>query len=330
MASSSLEHESRTDARVDLNRVDLNLLVALDALLTEQSVTRAAQRLSLGQSAMSATLGRLRRLLDDPVLVRTGRTLTATPFAASLAAPTRAALAQIEELLGQRHAFDPASAQRTFTVLASDYVTVVFLTPFLAHLAELAPGIRLRVSPPGDDYVERLRQGRSELAIMPREAFTSYREFSHVPLFDDTFVVAVDAGNPVVGTTISREEFSSLPYLATSCGHQVSPVESQLDAMGIVRNTELTTAFGLAPLLLRETGMIALIHARMASAMADKATLRLLDPPVPLQPIHELLLWPDHCDGDPAHEWLRDSLSAAAAALPDQFHTEPVHARHDN
>jgi DNA-binding transcriptional LysR family regulator len=305
---------------VDLRRVDLNLLVAFDALMSERSVTRAARQLNIGQSAMSSTLARLRKLLDDPVLVRSGRELVATPFAESVAKQVREVLGTVESILARRVDFDPATATRTFTVIASDYSSLTFFTPLLSRLAAEAPGVRLKIAPPAGDYVERLRRNQVDVVVMPREVFTDFKSFPHQFLFSDRFVCAVDENNPAVGKTITLEQFSSLPYLATSCGHEVSPAEAQLDQFGITRNTEVTTAFGLAPILLSGTRMIALIHERLAHTMAHQTSLRLLEPPMPLRPINQLMLWNAHAETDPAHQWLRHRLMAMAAELD---HTQP-------
>ena len=297
---------------MELRDVDLNLLVALDALLAERSVTLAARRLCVGQSAMSSTLTRLRRLFDDPLLVREGRTMAPTPCAESLVKPVAEVLDAITALLAGRDDFDPAHDERAFRVIASDYTMVTFLTPFLARLEEEAPGVRLWVSPPGDDYVERLARGRVDLVVLPREVFGPWRDYPHLPLFSDRFVCAVDADNDEVGSSITLGEFSALPYLATSCGHEVSPAEAQLDRLGIPRNTEITTAFGLAPLLLRGTRRIALVHERLALQLADQTRLRLLEPPMPLEPIHQLLVWSARSEHDPAHRWIRNRIVAFA------------------
>lgn len=120
---------------MDLRRVDLNLLVAFDMLMTERSVTRAAQRLSIGQSSMSATLARLRKLFDDPILVRDGKGSAPTPLAESLAAPVRELLTGVETLLAQQDSFDPATATRAFSLIANDHITMTFLQPFIARLS---------------------------------------------------------------------------------------------------------------------------------------------------------------------------------------------------
>ncbi len=297
---------------MDLNEVDLNLLVAFDALLAERSVTKAAARLCIGQSAMSSTLGRLRKVFDDEVLVRDGRRLVPTPLAESLVKPVREVLDDIQAIFSGLAQFDPATAERTFMVVASDYTMLTLLTPLISRLEVEAPGVRLWVSPPGDDDAERLRGGRADLMIIPREVFATVDEHPNTFLFEERFVCAVDAENDRVGDTITLEEFSSLPYLATSCGHEISPVEAQLDRLGVRRSTEMTTAFGLAPMLLRGTRRIALIHERLARSMREQAGIRLLDPPMPLEPINQMMVWTTRVDSDPGHQWLRSRVLAVA------------------
>ncbi len=156
------------------------------------------------------------------------------------------------------------------------------------------------------------------------EVFTQHQDFPHTFLFQDRFVVAVDADNDSVGASISMDQFSSLPYLATSCGHEISPAEAQLDLLGISRNTEVTTAFGLAPILLSGTKRIALIHERLAWAMAPQTSLRLLEPPMPLQPINQVMLWTTRTEHDLGHQWLRHRIEAFAAELEPSLQAGPA------
>jgi DNA-binding transcriptional LysR family regulator len=302
-------------SRVDLNRVDLNLLVAFDALISERSVTHAARRLSVGQSAMSSTLARLRKLFDDPLLIRHGRGLIATPLAESLAKQIRDVLEQIESILADPTDFDPARAQRTFTIIASDVLSVILLKPLRARLAVDAPGVRVRVSHPAVDDAERLRRNQVDLLVTPREAFPDYQSFRHTFLFSDRMLCAVDRHNEAVGEKLSLEQFSSLPYLATSCGRQITTAEAQLDRLGISRNIEFTTTFGMVPTLVSGSRMIALVHERLALAIADQTTLRLLEPPMPLQTIHLLMLWTSSAETDPGHIWLRRQILSLIAEL---------------
>jgi DNA-binding transcriptional LysR family regulator len=302
-------------SRVDLNRVDLNLLVAFDALISERSVTHAARRLSVGQSAMSSTLARLRKLFDDPLLFRDGRKMIATPLAESLAKQVRDVLDQIESILADRTDFDPARTQRTFTITASDVLSVILLKPLRARLAIEAPSVRVRVSPPAVDDAERLRRNQVDIVVTPREAFTDYQSFRNTFLFSDRLLCAVDADNEAVGEKLSLEQFSSLPYLATTCERTKTTAEAQLDRLGIPRNVEFSTTFGMVPNLLSGSRMIALVHERLALALADQTTLRLLEPPMPLQPIHLLMLWTSSAETDPGHSWLRRRILSLVAEL---------------
>ncbi len=294
---------------MDLRRIDLNLLVAFDALMAERSVTRAAQRLSIGQSAMSSTLARLRRLFDDPILIREGRGLMATPLAEALAEPVAELLAGIEGLLSHRDTFDPATAQRTFSIIASDYVTMTFLQPLIAALATEAPGIRLRISPTSDDAPDRLRRNLTDLLVIPREAFTEHARFPHHVLIRDRYLVAVDKDHPEVRDHITLEQFSRLPYLATASGQRPSLQEMQLDFLGIPRNTEITAEFGLAPFLLAGTQLVTLIHEALARRVGDAAGIRVFDPPIPgFRPITEIMAWTSRTEGDAGNKWLRQRL----------------------
>ena len=300
-----------------LSRIDLNLLVALEALLAERSVTLAAERLSIGQPAMSAALGRLRRLFDDPLLVRQGSGLVPTPLADSLVIPVQECLASVESIVSVRGAFDPERAQRRFTVIASDYVLFVLMRSLFAELAREAPGIRIHVAAAYPDHLEQLRTGRADLLILPREIVGGdSARFRHLPLFTDRHVCAVSADNPDVGDTISLDEFSTMPYLAYQAGERYSLVESQLDLRGIPRRTEVTTeTFALAPFILAGTRLITMLYERLGRQVAEQAGVRLLEPPVELPPVNEEMYWEPRNTEDAGHRWLRERIQAHAQRL---------------
>lgn len=294
---------------MDLNRVDLNLLVALDALLAEGSVTRAAQRLSVGQSAMSATLGRIRGLFDDPILVRQGRHLVATPYAETLIEPLQEILAAVKALLGpQTRDFDPARDTRTFTLAASEYTTLILLHEMIIRLAEEAPGVRLRIEPLDEGHLEKLRSNEIDLLLVPRELLPETVVFPHRRLLSDRFVLAVAADHPEVGDRLSREQLAALPFLSTRAIGQPSIAENRLDGAGISRRSDLTTSMTMAPFLLRGTRMVSLIYENLGRLVADEVQLRLLEPPVALAPVHETMVWAPRHDHDPGLAWLRDRL----------------------
>ena len=300
-----------------LNRIDLNLLVALDALLTDRSVTQAAKRLSIGQPAMSAALGRLRRLFDDPLLVRQGSGLVPTPLAESLVDPVRECLASVESIVSVRGTFQPGRDVRRFTVLASDYVLFVLLRSLFAELATEAPGVFVHVTPIPLDHLDQLRDRRADLLILPREILRDAgARFPHASLFTDRHVCAVAADNPEVGDAISLEQFSALPYLAYQAGTPYSLVESQLDVREIPRNaTVATETFALAPFLLTGTRLITLLYERLGRQVAEQARIRLLESPVELPPITEVMYWDPRNTEDAGHRWLRERLLAHANAL---------------
>ena len=305
--------------RSRLNRTDLNLLVAFDALMSELSVTRAAERLSIGQPAMSASLGRLRKLFDDPLLVREGGALVPTSTALSLLEPIREALSLVDSALGTRHSFDPATAERMFTIIASDYLVLVMLQDLFADLAESAPGIRLNIAPIVPDFADQLRRGLTDFVILPSDVAAPHtRHLPHEELFRDRYVVAVDRDNPAVGDSIDMATFNSLPYIAYSGGPLQSVAQMRLESGGWQRQIDVTTqSFVVAPFLLTGTRFTALIHERLGARVAETANLHLLEPPEPLEPLTECLYWRPQDTHDPGHRWLRERLrSAAPAPLP--------------
>ncbi|MFH5823156.1 LysR family transcriptional regulator [Georgenia sp. AZ-5] len=301
---------------MQLASLDLNLLVALDALLDEQSVTRAAERLHVGQSAMSATLARIRSIFDDPLLVRDGRSLKATPFGESLREPLAAVLREIQALVDRASLFDPEQSDRIFTVIASDYVALVLLRPLLERLAKEAPQIQIRVRPIEAGLLDDLGRGLVDLVIYPRELLPRNRPFSSQPLFEDRYVCVVDAAHPDVTDQLTQEQFASLPYLAASQGVLRSLADDHLDGDGLARNTMMVAqSFVMAPFLLPGTRMYTLIHQRLADILMADLRFKVLPPPYEIPPIHELMLWSPRDNADPGHAWLRHQLAGLAAEL---------------
>ncbi|MGW0704464.1 LysR family transcriptional regulator [Streptomyces sp. NPDC002643] len=302
---------------MNLGNADLNLLVALDALLTERNVTRAAERLSLGQPATSAALQRLRRMFDDPLLVRRGRGMELTPLAQLLVVPVRDVLQGVEGLLAIRPDFNPARDKRSFSVMASDYVTLVLLRPLLARLADVAPNVQLSVIPMSLRFRDVLSRAEADLVLFPVEMDPGLREFPHATLFTDRYVCTVWNQHPEVGDEITLEMFSGLPYLTYTDPEHATSVDAQLDAAGVERKLEVSTgSFVVSPMMLRGTRLVALLHERLALAMRETAELRILEPPLPLKPITELMFWHPRSQDDPAHRWLRKEVAAMAADLP--------------
>ncbi|WP_460062467.1 LysR family transcriptional regulator [Streptomyces sp. YKOK-I1] len=310
------------DSRFDLRRFDLNLLVILDALLTERHVTRAGQQLHLTQSATSAALRRLRRAFDDPLLVAHGRELQLTPLGLSLVRPVREVLADIHHLIREPVLPDAGLRDRTFVIQASEYVGMVLLRPLLEVLAERAPGTTLRIETMDDTYEDRLQHNDVDLLIAPMHTIIAHRirHFPHEGLFPDELVAAVWKDHPTVGDRITKEDLRSLPHLqhAIRSGDQVgSMLAQELAAHDISHTVQATTSsYTLLPLLLQETRMVAFLPRLLAEALESSAQLRILPSPVPLPAPVETMYWhPDRDRGDPAHVWLRRQLRTLAATF---------------
>ncbi|MGD0698380.1 MAG: LysR family transcriptional regulator [Trebonia sp.] len=301
-----------------LRRMDLNLVLPLDALLEERHVTRAAESIGIGQPAMSAALARLRRLFGDPLLVRNGRVHELTPMGQSLVEPVRAVLTGLEQMLATTPHFDPGSDERTFTVVASDYVTLILLRPLLERLYDEAPHVAVNVIPVSGATQAELERSQVDLVIMPRElASPAMAHFPQRTLFTDRYVAAVWNQHRDVGSTLSREQLTRLRYVrynATTSGPAF--VDIQLASLGIELNVALTTlSFTLVPWLLPGTSLFAFVHERLVNSTPVRGELRIIEPPVPLLPIEETMYWHPVFHNDPAHHWLRERVTTLAANL---------------
>lgn len=302
---------------MNLASLDLNLLVPLDVLLEERSVTRAAARLGRSQPALSAALARLRRHFDDPLLVRTGNTSELSPLAHTLRGRTSHALDEVERVFASRSEFDPASSQRTFTVQTSDYAMAV-LGPRVARLvAERAPGVSLRFENHStdviaDNHTDWLRG--IDGMILPR-GFVF--EMPSLDLFTDEWVCLADGGNTAVGDELTMSDVAGMPWVLTYHGPtRFIAAVRQLQLLGIEPRVEAVVESFLAlPFYLAGTSRLALVQRHLAHALAASADLRVLDCPWDVVPIAETLWWHPVHTYDPDHVWLRGVLGDAARQL---------------
>ena len=306
------------DVSAALRHADLNLLLSLNALLEQRHVTRAAESIGIGQPAMSAALARLRRLFGDPLLVRSGRVLELTPMGQALVEPLHAALTGLEQLLATTPGFDPSVDSRTFTVVASDYVTLVLLRPLLELLYREAPGVVVNVVPVDGATAVQLERSQVDLVIMPRELpGTGMAGFPHRALFTDRYVPVVWTLNHDVGDVLDRAAMQRLPYVrynAVSGGPAY--VDVQLRELGIEPKVALSTlSFTLVPSLLPGTSLFAFVHERLVAASHLRRDLKILDTPIKLAPIVETMYWHPVLHSDPAHQWLRERLVTLAGNL---------------
>ena len=305
-------HRRRYRGPVKLASLDLNLLVSLDALLQERSVTRAATRMGLSQPALSASLARLRRHFGDELLTRVGNEYRLTPLAAQLKELSRLALSGVERVFEAQTEFDPASSRREFNLLVSDYVVAVLGDTIAGLLAEEAPHARLRLTANTPYAVDRADQIllSTDLLVLPH-GFVS--DLSHHDLYRDEWVCVVSADNPVVERGLTVEDLETLPWVVTFHGPTAAtPASRQMRMRGIELDVQVITEnFLTVPALVAGSGRIAMLQRRLVELLPLDVGLRALPPPVELGQLVEAMWWHPVYDDDPEHAYLRDVVVRA-------------------
>jgi DNA-binding transcriptional LysR family regulator len=300
---------------MDLRSFDAGLLVALDALLTEKSVTRAGERLHLSQPATSIILIRLRKYFGNELLVPAGRRMILTPLAESLVQPVRSCLMQIQHTIASRAAFDPAASNRKFCLAVSDYVTAVLMPQVMQESARQAPGIRFELVRLDENMEQKLERGGIDFLIRP--SVYALAEHPKEPLFEDTHICVVWRENPLVGNTVSRKRFLELGHIAVHFGHAPAVFEGWFAAhYGEMRKIEVVTQdFEVACRLVVGTNRIATVMNRMARLCAKHLPIRLIHPPYAIPKVTHCLQWHRYQDQDPGHIWLRTILKDVSGRL---------------
>jgi DNA-binding transcriptional LysR family regulator len=297
-----------------LASIDLNLLVPLDALLTERSVTKAAAAVGLSQPAMSNALARLRRLLSDELLTRVGREYELTDRARSLVEPLAETLRVIRTEVLTPPGFDPATSSRTFAVAATNATALAVLPTLIRDLSATAPGVTLRVLPLPPSADEFLAHGGVDVVLLPDVLPTT---LPRERLFDERWVCVVDADNDRVGDELPLDLFTALPHVVYESEAGRTAADVALEAMGLHGTIRIRVKdFLLIPLLLRGTPMVAVVQERLGLRLAAVGMLRVLAPPVPLPNLGIDLVWNPRRNGDPALAWLRSRLLASVTACP--------------
>jgi DNA-binding transcriptional LysR family regulator len=299
--------------RVNLASLDLNLLVSLDALLQERSVTRAAARMGLSQPALSASLARLRRHFGDELLTRVGNEYRLTPLAVQLRELARLALSGIERVFDAQPAFDPASSTREFHLLVSDYIIAVLGDTIAELLAEEAPNARLRLSANSPAAVDRAEQLllSTDLLVLPH-GFVS--DLSHRDLYRDEWVCVVSADHPAVEDGLTVEDLESLPWVVTYHGPTAAtPASRQMRQRGIEPHVQvITESFLTVPGLVAGSNRVALLQRKLVDLLPLNVGVRALPCPVEVGQLVEAMWWHPVYDDDPEHAYLRDLVLRAA------------------
>jgi len=286
---------------------DLNLLIALNALLSEGSVSKAAERLGLSESAMSRTLARLRETTADPLLVRAGRAMVPTPRALALRDRVKALVEEATAVLQPAGpSLDLSTLERMFTVRANDGFTEAFAHLLVARTAREAPGVRLRFAPKPDKDVRPLREGSIDLDV--GVLGESGPEVRVQALYRDRFIAVVRQGHPLLADgEVTPERYAACDHVVTSRrGRIAGPVDDALAAAGLTRNVAvIVPSFGTALSTAAATDMVALIPASYFEHLRASNALRSFELPVPTEHITISQMWHPRLDRDPAHRWLR-------------------------
>jgi DNA-binding transcriptional LysR family regulator len=305
---------------VGLSNLDLNLLVALNALLEERNVTRAGVRVGLSQPAMSAALARLRRHFHDDLLVRVGNAYELTPMANDLVDATAVACTAVERVFTAQPTFRPITSERSFTVAISDYALAVLGGGLSKALRDTAPNVRLdllQLTPAAvDDSAHTLRT--VDALVLPHGFL---RDHPSQDLYRDNWVCIAWTGNDRIGDRLTRENLAELPWIATYYRPTAfTHAGRQLSALGIEPHIDLVVENFLSlPLLVAGTDRLALIQERLARRLTGSADIRMLPCPYDALPIVEAMWWHPMYERDAGHTWLRETFAQVAGEL------EPSH-----
>src|ERR1700722_15595690 len=307
---------------MQFHRFDLNLLIALDTLLREKNITRAAEKVFVSQPAMSAALHRLRDYFGDPLLVRVGRDMELSPRGQSLVDPVREALLLIQATLGTQPTFTAATTQREFTLILSEEAVPDLLPAITERVSTDAPGIRINIELVSHRALSHLEYGDADLCLcMDSLGMFDVRNYPDtlrsVRLRPVRWICAVDRDHPTVGDSISPEQYFALPHVfGRPNGHTATAEVLVRRLLDIDLPVHITVPSLLhLPLVLRGTRLVATMPERVAQMFASTLSFKTFPLPVEAPPLHEILLWHKRHDSDPAHTWLRDLLVRLAQEM---------------
>jgi DNA-binding transcriptional LysR family regulator len=301
---------------MQFRQLDLNLLVALDALLTERNITEAGRRVFLTQSAMSGALARLREHFADELLIQVGRRMVTTPLADSLAGPVREILLKIDAAVKTRPEFNPSTSHRRFSLMMSDYVATVFMPEVLRHAETQAPHVTFEVlSNDLSNPFEILDRADIDFLLMPDQFLQ--KEHPSQPLFDDSYTCLVWADNPLVGDSLTQQQYLELGHAFIQFRVRVPVIDEWfLTKLGLARRGEVFASnFNVLPHLIVGTRRIATLQRRLAELYSRYLPLRMLEPPFELPSLTEALQWHKDFGDDPGRAWLRGIMGSVAAGM---------------
>ncbi|GIX13443.1 MAG: transcriptional regulator [Paracoccaceae bacterium] len=296
-------------------RLDLNLLVALDHLMELRSVSAAAERMHMSQSAMSNALSRLRDYFGDPLLVQVGRRMELTPRAEAMRGAVRDILVRIEATIETEPQFDPRASDRAFNLLISDYTMTVLMPQLLALAHAGGSRVRFNFLAQTDRPYVLLERGEADLLIAPDHLCSA--DHPRTELFRDEYVCVVWSRGRLAGSPIDTDAYLGADHAVMVPPNQARSAETELlSRLGIRRRVALTTfSFSALPLLVVGTDLVATVHGRIARQAARTLPVEIHPLPFDLPPLRQTLQWHAYRDRDPAIKWARQLLALAARRM---------------
>ena len=291
----------------DLRQLDLNLLVALDVLIAEASVTKAAERLNMSQSAMSYSLKRLRAILNDDILIRTSREMEVTPYARQISDRIHQILAEIQSTLLSKATFNPTTSQETFKIAVSDYVEATIGVNLIQQIATVAPGIRIRINNLGKETViDALDENRIDIAINPKLPVKSWHAQEN--LYREEFVCVFRGDSSI--RELSVADYLKRSHILVSLrndfqGSYDTILQGQQQSRQVIWSTP---HFIAVPFLLANSDCVALLPNRMAQQCAKAMNLKILPPPIPIEGFAVSMVWHQRNTNNLGHQWLRQQI----------------------
>ncbi|MEL6347713.1 MAG: LysR family transcriptional regulator [Myxococcota bacterium] len=298
---------------------DLGMLVTLNALLEESSVSGAARRLGLSPPAVSHALARLRERFDDPLLVRSGRGMVLTPRALALRPGVQDIVTRAQAVFQPPEAVDMTSLRRSFSLIVSDYVLLVVGEAFESRVRSGAPRLDLRYSPNTPRDADRLRQGEVDLAVGIYGELPP--EFKIRPVITDRLICVLRADHPASQQPLTLESYVQLDHLQVAPrGRPGGYVDEMLAEYGARRRVARAVPyFSVAMRMVAGSDDVLTAPERLVQRLASELPVVLMEPPLPFEPYALSLLWHPRLDNDPGHRWLRTQLVEACSSLEGWF-----------
>ncbi|MEA5365363.1 LysR family transcriptional regulator [Amycolatopsis sp., V23-08] len=295
--------------------LDLNLLTALDALLEEGSVAAAADRLHLSPPAVSRALGRIRRVTGDEILVRTGRTMTPTPYALAIRAQVRDLVQQAESVLAPERALDLAALDRVFTLVCHDAITTALGPGLIAAVRHAAPGARLRLLAESSVDTHELRRGQVDLEL--GSAAPDSPEIRSETFFEDRLVLAVAPDHPFAKRKPTLRRYADALHVRISRrGRLRDPMDDVLAESGLERRVVATVPTTTAALgVVRLGEFVTAVPEGMCAGVIEALGLVIVPLPMPRPPVPLVVSWHQRYENDKAHRWLRDRVREVLAEI---------------